>query len=461
MNPHSESQNTPLDLAAATRRRTLAWLMLGSPAAWLGTASIAHGQAIFAPIPPPPSEQASTQFFSTNGVAAETILTSAAPDPDSRHPLKWGPFVAHPRVDYQFMRANGIRQGTNKVDTFLNSINPGVGVQMGRQWYLDSGLSYGNYSHRALSDTFGYNVGLNGGIPRGDWTLGVGAGLHRTEVSQTETALQTTQDYYDVGLSAVYHGYNRTTVELALNQHISLSSGFNDSYGWSTMDWLNYAVTRKTSVGLGVGGGFTMVEAGAFSITNYNIRVPINDPNANVLRTTTGTDSINEQVQGRFVWRPLEKVSVNVSAGVQIQQFLLDAGMRSTANPIFSVSSGWSPFAGTSFSLSGSRLIGNSIASDEYTEATSLAFTYSQRLLKHLTLNLTPTYDLTSFQPSARPGGPASRTDTVFAMNASLSTVLFRRFTVATFFRYMSSSSDLENYGYSTRQFGLQLGYHF
>ncbi len=427
----------------------------------LAITSNASGQEVFAPLVPRQSEQAAANFFSTNGATAESILSAAAPDPNSQHPLKWGPFVAHPRINYQFMRASGVRQGTNTYTTLQHLINPGLGLQMGRQWHLDGGVSYGNYSQRALSDTFGYNVGVNGAVPHGDWTFGVGAGASASEVSQTETAIQTKQQNYNLGLTGVYRGYGRTTLELGLNQNIGLSSGFNDSYGWSTMNWLNYAVTPKTSVGFGLGAGFTKIDAGTLTLTNYAIRVPIDDPSANVYRSDLGTDSVNEQVQGRLVWNPLPKLSFSFAGGVQIQQFLLDQGARSTANPIFSISSGWSPVEGTSFSLTGSRTIGNSIASDEYTTATSLAFGFSQRLLRRLTLGITPTLDMTEYQSSSDPGAAPSRKDDVFSVNVSLSTVLLRKVSVSAFFRYMDNSSDLAAYGYESRQVGFQLGYQF
>lgn len=404
---------------------------------------LARAQSPFVPVTPPPSAQSAQTFLSTNGLTAESVLSAAAPDDESRNPLRWGPFAAHPRVDYQYINASGIRQGDATVSTIQHVINPGVSLQMGKQWHLDAGVAMGYYSDRALSDTFGYNVGISGGIPRDEWTYGVSAGFGASEGSQVETAQQTSQQSYSLGLTAVYGAQRRLSYDFGVNQNISLSSGFNDSYTWSTMNWANYVATQRTTVGLGLGGGYTILEAGEDSFS------------------TTGTDSANEQIQGRIVWRPLDKLSVSLTGGAQIQQYFAEAGVENSVSPIYSISAGYTPVDGTSFSLSASRSVGSSIASDQHTETTTASFSFSQRLLKRLTLSVTPTYGLTDFRSNTDPTGDASRTDEVLSISVSLSTTLFKKVNVSTFFSYSDNQSDLDYYAYDTRQFGLQLGYRY
>jgi hypothetical protein len=405
--------------------------------------AVTRGQSPFVPLTPPPSEQSAQTFFSTNGMTAESVQAAAAPDPESRNPLRWGPFSARPRIDYQYINASGIRQGDATVSTIQHVINPAVGLQLGRQWHMDAGVSMGYYSDKALNDTFGYNVGLNGSLPREEWNFGVSAGFGASESSQVETAQQTSTQNYNLGFTAVYGAQRRLYYDFGLNQGISLSSGFNDSYSWTTMNWANYVATTKTTLGLGLGGGYTILEAGEDSFS------------------TTGTDSANEQVQGRVVWRPVDKLSVSLSGGAQIQQFLAESGVLNSVSPIYSLSAGYTPVDGTSFTLSGSRTVSTGLTSDEYTESTSLSLGFSQRLLGRLTLGITPSYGLTDYRSNTDPTADASRSDEVYSINVSLSTTLLKKLSVSTFFSYSDNQSDVDYYAYDTRQFGFQVGYRY
>lgn len=427
---------------------SVAWVVCSLGVSAVG-ASVANAQAVFTPIAKPVTDRSAATFFSTNGLAAQSALNASEPDPERDNPLRWGPVAAHPRIDYQYINASGIRQGVKTnglprtISTIQHVINPGVNLQVGRHWNVDAGISMNYYTDKAMQDSLGYNVGINGSIPREDWVFGASAGFNSSETSQIETAEQTKQDDFGLGLSGVYGGQRRMTLELGINQDISLSDGFNDSYSWTTMNWLNYVVTPTTTAGLGVGGGYTMLSAGDQSFA------------------TSGTDSVNEQLQGRIVWRPADKLSVSLSGGAQFQQFLTDDGTESVVNPIGSISAGYSPVDGTSFSLSGSRTVGTSITSDEYTETVSLSFGFQQRLLKRLFLRITPSYDFTEYRSNTDPTGPSNRSDEILSVHVSLSTVLFKKVNVSTFYTFTDNQSDDEFYAYESGQFGFQVGYRF
>ena len=55
----------------------------------------------------------------------------------------------------------------------------------------------------------------------------------------------------------------------------------------------------------------------------------------------------------------------------------------------------------------------------------------------------------------------ANRADEVLGISVSLSTVLFKKFSVSTFFSFADNQSDDEFYAYETRQFGFHIGYRF
>ena len=62
------------------------------------------------------------------------------------------------------------------------------------------------------------------------------------------------------------------------------------------MEWLNYQFWPRFSAGLGTGGGYT-IQPGS-------------------------PDSVNEQYQAQVNWRATDKISFQLSGGLQVQQYL-------------------------------------------------------------------------------------------------------------------------------------------
>jgi hypothetical protein len=403
------------------------------------------GQEVFVPLLPPPTPpEESTRFFKTNGLAGGAILAAVAPPSTvGINPLQIGPFSPRFHLDYQFINATGIRQATGTVSTIQHSINPGVIMQLSRLWKMEAGAALDYFSDQALNDTVGFNVGLRGAITRDEWIYGLTADVAATEGTQIETARQTKQNTYAAGLLAVRALRPRTSLELGLNQAITISSDLNNLFTWSTLNWLNYLLGAKTTVGVGAGGGYNMLNPGSDSTSS------------------TGTDSAFEQIQGRILWRPAERVSVNANGGLQIQHFLGEEGGDTAVNPTFLLSAGWSPFAGTTLSLSGGRTVGNSITTDSYTLNTAVAFGISQTLYRTFTLSVGPSYGQTDYKSNTDPSAEANRSDETLAFNASLSVLLFKKLSMAAFFQYSDHDSNDPFFTYESRQVGFQVGYRF
>ena len=109
-------------------------------------------------------------------------------------------------------------------------------------------------------------------------------------------------------------------------------SGLQDSYNWSTLEGVSYQFWPRLNAGLSLGGGYTKVAAdGAVADVN--------------------PDMVNEQAQLNLNWRATDKVSFQVSGGLEDQQFLA-AGYRDSLEPIFSAAVQYQPFKVTQISLS-------------------------------------------------------------------------------------------------------------
>src|SRR5258708_39019681 len=119
-----------------------------------------------------------------------------------------------------------------------------------------------------------------------------------------------------------------------------LAQSFVDYYTFSTLDWLNYKATDKTMLGVGLGGGYNLVKP--------------------------SPDWTFEQLQGRVVWLPGEKLTVQLSGGIQLMQFsgtdatgATNALSGTEVSPVFAALAAYQAFEHTSLSLSATHVVGN------------------------------------------------------------------------------------------------------
>ena len=395
-------------------------------------------------------EQASTDRI---GSVAAPPLQAPAAGPET-FPLQWGPVRFHPHLGYQIVYGDGVLVGTNNpATTVLHTVSPGAFLELGKFWNFDFTASFNRYSNAEFNNNQSYYAALRGHIPREKWLLDFGYLGSVTDQPQVGTAQQTRQSAHLATASATYNYQTRLSLELSAAVDARLAQSFNDYWTLSTLEWLNYQATTKTTLGLGVGGGYNLV-----------------DP---------GLDWTFEQVQGRVVWLPGAKLSVQLSAGVQFQQFSGDTNgfvlpplnkrgpIRENAGesrqeifPLFGTSLAYQPFEQTALSLSASHSVGNSYLSDLFVETTTLTGGFRQRLFGQFSLQVQPGYTFTEYQ-STRSGHAGTRDDDFFTIYAGVSTVLFKKLNVAVFYQFTDVSSTAENFAFDSTQIGLRLDYRY
>lgn len=458
--------------AAGYRSR---WLVaLGSVA--VGT-SVASGQEVFAPLGKPYDEKAQENFFTTNGLPAAAAERVVDADKEAGNPLRVGVFSFHPRIDYQFINGSGLLVGTTNylvvrqvvnggvtnftitrvtkarvASSIQHTVSPGMQVAIGRYWTADASANINNYSDHQFNDYVGYNFSIAGSIPQENWIFGASAGFNSSESSQIELGGQARQESIDTGLSAIYGADKRVRYEFGLSQDIQLNEEFNNTFTWSTMNWVNYTATTRSQFALGAGGGYNKVETGSESSAT----------SGDGAGTGSGNDSIFEQLQGRVIWNPLSKLAFNISGGAQFQQ-IQGEDSSSIINPIYSLSAGYSPFESTRISLAASRETSSSLTTDEITDTTSFSLGFSQRLFGRVRLGIVPSFNLREYEVTPGDAAPegGERKDEYWSIQVRLSTVVFKKMTLSAFVQYSENSFTPEGYDYDTRQFGFQVGYRF
>ena len=383
-------------------------------------------------------EQASTNWV---GSVAAPALQAPATGPET-YPLQWGPVKFHPHLGYQIVYGDGILRGPDDPKTtWLSTISPGVFLELGKYWNFDFTASFDRYSNAEFNNSQNYFGALRGHIPTEDWLLDFGYVASLTDQPQVQTAVQTLQNAHLVTASGIYNYQTRLSLELSGTMDARLAQAFNDYYTFSTLEWLNYKATSKTALGLGVGGG-------------YNIVKP-------------GPDWTFEQFQGRIVWLPGEKLTIQLSGGVQFMQFngtdatgTTNALSETKVTPIIAAAAAYRAFEHTSFSLSADHLVGNAYEEGQFAESTTFSAGVRQRFLEHFYLDVVPGYTMRDYKSTLQ-GGADGRKDDYFSVYAGVSTALFKRLNVSVFYLFSDNDSNDPNFAFDSTQVGLRLEYRY
>lgn len=396
------------------------------------------GQAIIAPPPvplaePPPQVQRPP-------LDQSEVPTTVAPVRANEPLLEWGPLSFRPHFLYRFIYGDGIPAAPGEQrKTAIHEIYPGLLIGIGQRWHLDytPGLRY--YSSQEFEDSLDHTVSLTGTARYEDWEFGLTQGYATSSQPLIETGAQTDQENFNTGLTAARQLNSELSLELGVSQAFrfvgedAAVGQLSDSRTWSTMNWLNRRFSEQFGAALGLG----------FAYDDVGI----------------GSDMTSEQLQGRINWRPGDKLTLTLSGGADLRQFL-DSGADTVVNPIYALSAQYQLFEPTTLTLSGARTVSASYFADQLTEATTISLAVRQRVLTHFFIDLGGGYGNSSYS-STTAIGDVNRDDDHFFFDARLGVELLRRGTIALFYRHTENSSNETLYDVSSDQFGVEIGYRF
>jgi hypothetical protein len=369
--------------------------------------------------------------------------------------VQWGVADLHPRLDYQFVYGDGIPASpTNHVRTAIQSISPGLRLNLGSHWKLDYDADMNLYSSHQFADETDQSVKLSGNATYEDWAFGMSQSYGYSDSPMVETEAQTQQSGYATDLMISRQMGSRLSAKLTLDQDIASSSAISGAaanntqqlYSWIASGGLYYQTDYKLVAGIDASGGYTS--------------------------TSPGTEMEFEQLQSSLNWQPLEKLTVSGSAGVEDTQLL---GSQ-LIDPTFSAAINYQPFEQTSLSLTGSRTVNPSIYQDEVVKSTQVSATLRQRFLKHFSFEVSGGYSTSPYVGFAtqgvflnnNPRAPLvttavqqNRSDESRFVRVGLSSTFRQRGTVSIFYSFSDISSSLTPFALSTTQVGFEIGWHY
>ena len=395
-------------------------------------AGTSHAQPVIAP--PPQMVSLTPPAIADLGPSDTQVFPAKVENfLEELNPLQWGPVTLHPHVNYSFTDSLGVRSSTNSPpeDTIVQSLSPGVLFVLSRHWTLDYTPTFTFYSNNHFQDNVGQSVSLNGGTVYDYWTLGLSQSFTYTTTPEVQTGAQTEETSVSTALNASHQLTSKLLLSLGFSQSLNYPSGFQSSETWSTSDALNYQFWPRLTAGINVGFGYTAATP----------------------------DSYFGQIGGQTSWRATDKLSISANAGAQVTTFTT-GGANPLGSPIFGLSIQDQLFEHTQLSLNANQGITTSFFENQVTETTSVGGGVSQGLFKHYTLNVNGSYNWTTYHAAATDTTVNSDSE-YYSVNVNLSTTIFKRMSVSTFYTYSANTTSQPGLAYASNQFGFNVGFTY
>jgi hypothetical protein len=436
--------------APARGRRGCAVLRRGLPLlAFLGSVIGALAQGVLAPPSETYERPAVSQSLTTNAMIGIPPLAGSLVQASG--PFQLGPVDVHPHLLYRFIYGNGIPAGpTNDVKTVIQEISPGLMLNWGSHWMLDYTPTLRLYSSKQFPDSTDEYAVLSGNTSYEDWGFHLSQTYSSSTAPLLETEAPTKQENYLTAFQASRQLGSQLSAEVGLNQSFRSSSEGTlnqDIHEWSISPALNYQVWSRFGVGLAGSAGYDLI--------------------------TPGSDMSFEQVQGTMNWQAGDKLSMNANAGLEVRQ-LLGAEL---INPIYGGTLTYRPWDRTAASLTASRTVTPSFYANDVVVNTSFGATFRQRLLQHLTFEISGGYTTTPFVGFAtveqfpvwqQQGQPVpvttvqqKREDYSRFFTVRLESTFHQRGTVSIFYAYNDSTSSLAAFALTSTQVGIEIGWRY
>ena len=356
-------------------------------------------------------------------------------------PWSIGPVNIRPRTSYQFVSGNGIRSSPGvSSDTEIHSFSPGVLFEIGKHWSLDHSTTFQYYSNDHFEDAIEHRTALAGEFEAGNWELGLKQSYGLTAQPMIETASQNKWKTIATAVDASRSINERWRINMSLNQRFTIlqDSGntlinINNSRTWDWMNWADYQVSDKLSVGSGFGVGLDVV--------------------------ANGTDMLHQSLQGRVSWKFSDKITLKIAGGGQIRQ-MLDIGLEDADNAVYSTSLVYEPTQTTRLSVNTGQVVRVSSFAGQFTKSTTVNIGAHQRLMGTLFMTVLSGFSVHDYNPTST-SLMVQRKDKNHYIEGRLSLPFLKRAELSGFYHYGDLFSDQPLYSFTTRQIGVEVSYRF
>ncbi len=314
-------------------------------------------------------------------------------------------------------------------------------------WSLDYSPSFIYFLKNDGENSVDQDVRAKAGYALTKLTLGLSASYAKTAGGVVDVGSRVRQNNYGVATTARYEMTEKTFFQIDGSYRLTDYETLTDSQEWTVTPTVNYQISSKVTLGLGLTAGQLFVDQQSSAAVGTNIVI--------VTRTEPQT-YIGPTLKGSY--RTTEKTDVSLSLGAEWRTYP-DGG--TAVRPVFALAGGYRPFDGTAFSVEGHQRIENSavISGANYT-TTGVSGSVRQRLRERLSATFSATYDHSSYEPVSA-DVKTRRADDYLLLRTGLEATLGRSWTVGVFYLYREDVSTDKNYSFQDNQVGLQAAWTY
>jgi hypothetical protein len=353
---------------------------------------------------------------------------SEPPIPES--PFHYGPFVLQPDLSYQLSYESGLQAAPGRTaNVTVQTFSAEMIVQEGTVWNLAYTPKWVRYSSSLFENAVDQDAKLGASFPLQDWQMQLGQTYSRSSDPLIETGRQTRQQSYASSLKGLCDpSASQLSFEVDLTQDIRFTSLSPSIYDWTNEDWVHFPLSPQLDIAAGAGVGYT--------------------------HENPGFDMAFVKPQAKITWHPSTKVKLDAEAGTEESRYFT-ADRETSKTPVFAANLSYQPFLATTLAAGATRDVAASILPGEVSESTKFTLQAEQRLLTHYFFSVQAGTGKTNYL-SAGSALASQRGDTTGSLEASLSTVIFRRLNLGLSASRVHNSSSIQGFGLSSNQFGFQ-----
>jgi hypothetical protein len=424
---------TPHDTSAGPlRARMRPWLLMLVHLVLLSRTATATAQDVVAARPAEDVIPAALQ----QAMAAQNVAPNPAVPPAERSTplLQAGPITVQASVSYRLLFGDGLPASNGqRLTSTIHDVAPDLSIDLGTHWVVNYVPAWVFYSNSAFTDSVDQSIRLAGWAAYEDWVLHLSQSFLTSSSPTIETGQQTKQTSWLTKFDGTLSLNSKVALEFSALQFYRSAETFTSSREWSTMDWLHYRIAPRLDTAAGLGFGYVNV--------------------------SEGSDMTFVRPQGQVTWGATDKITLGFHGGVEYRKSVGDSSAGQN-NPIYGGSVQYRPFDTTTLALAANREVAASYFANQLTKSTGWTVTLQQRLLQQFYLNIGVAHQKVAYVSSVD-GASEQRNDDNSTITARLSTVLFRRCTVAAVYQNIHNSSAVPGYGLSSTQVGLEVSYQF
>lgn len=296
-----------------------------------------------------------------------------------------------------------------------------------------------------------HNAQLKAGYGLTKLTLGVVQDFVSTAGGVVDVGNRVSQINYTTTPSLRYELTEKTFFEVNGQYRIIDYETLTDSEEWNATPTVNYQISPKVALGLGM--RFGQLYVGEQS----QIRIVTRNATNTFTKTTQrGQTYLGPAVRASY--RTTEKTDFSLSVGGEWRTY---PDGRSSFGPVFSLLGTYRPFEGTSFTVEGHRReLNSAVINGANYISTGVSLGAQQRLRERLFGTLNISFDNAEYVPTER-GVQTSRNDDYFLLRYGLDAILGRSWTIGIFHQYREDVSSDQRFSFDNNQVGIQAAWGY